>query len=330
MSNSRGAQLRSYLELIRPPALFTAAADSLTGWAWAGAVIVSPDHLSAWYVPVLLILISGSVYAAGMCTNDLFDLEEDRRDRPQRPLPSARIPVASAWALALTLQASALGVALIMSWALYQQLITPLFWFVLATVSATYLYNGALKNTFIAPLIMGACRWGNFWIGGAAYLTINADIAMTESLVATSIEAPLFGGLVISLGTLVYVTTLTALSRFEVQTTPNAYSSGARWAALILCISAAFPLIGIGLGILEWGALSAICVSLWIAKRTWPPLCGVDTSATQVQRGVSAGIRGVALVNVALCLGLEGWWTAGLIVIMAWSAGHVGRWFYAT
>ena len=90
MSNTRGAQLRSYLELIRPPALFTAAADSLTGWVWAGAVIVTPDHLNAWYVPVLLILISGSVYAAGMCTNDLFDLEEDRRDRPQRPLPSAR------------------------------------------------------------------------------------------------------------------------------------------------------------------------------------------------------------------------------------------------
>ena len=330
MSNVRGGKLRPYRELIRPPALFTAAADSLTGWVWAGAALVSPDLFGAWYAPVLLILISGSIYAAGMCTNDLFDLEEDRRDRPQRPLPSGRVKVTSAWALALTLQMSALGVALIMSWALYQRLITPLFWFVLVTMVATYLYNGVLKNTFVAPLIMGVCRWGNFWIGGAAYLTLSPDVMLTTNLIEASREIPLLGGLVISLGTLVYVTVLTTLSRFEVQSIPASDSRGARWAALMLCISAAFPLIGLGLGILEWGALSALCVSLWIAKRTWPLLCGVNTSAAQVQRGVSAGIRGVALVNVALCLGLECYWVAGLIAIMAWSAGRVGRWFYAT
>jgi hypothetical protein len=214
--------------------------------------------------------------------------------------------------------------ALIYSWLGHQTLSPLLISAVLATIVATYLYNGVLKNSVIAPLIMGLCRLGNFWIGGLIYLTSAADLTVTQWSTFIS------GGLIMSLGTMIYVTALTALSRFEVQSVSSSRGQGARWAALILCFSAAHPLVGLSLGILGWGALSAILVSAWIATRTWRVARGIDLSAAQVQRGVGAGIRGVALVNVALCLGLGGWWTAGLIMMMAWSASKVGRWFYAT
>lgn len=58
---------------------------------------------------VLLIVSLSCFYAAGMCVNDLVDRHEDRKRRPDRPLPSGRVSVGSAKGLAAGLFAVALG-----------------------------------------------------------------------------------------------------------------------------------------------------------------------------------------------------------------------------
>ena len=70
---------------MRLPNVFTAMADIFMGF-W-----LTHETLSPIGVFLLLLASSSFLYTAGMVLNDIFDLEQDRRERPQRPLPSGRI-----------------------------------------------------------------------------------------------------------------------------------------------------------------------------------------------------------------------------------------------
>lgn len=78
----------AWLRLVRVPNLATAAADPL-----AGFLIVAGLRELAW-PPVacgLAVAAVVAIYAGGMVLNDWCDLELDRRERPERPLPSGAI-----------------------------------------------------------------------------------------------------------------------------------------------------------------------------------------------------------------------------------------------
>ncbi len=85
--------MRSYLELVRIPAVFTAPADVLAGVAlaavWGHAV--KPLEL------ILVVLASALIYCAGMAANDIFDRRVDEIERPSRPIPSGRVSLGAAW-----------------------------------------------------------------------------------------------------------------------------------------------------------------------------------------------------------------------------------------
>src|SRR6476646_9795012 len=83
----RYERLRAFLQLCRAPNVLTAAADVLMGY-----LFTHPD-LEPRVVSLLLIAASCLFYTAGMVLNDVFDLEIDARERPQRPLPSGRVSV---------------------------------------------------------------------------------------------------------------------------------------------------------------------------------------------------------------------------------------------
>src|SRR5262249_58217553 len=74
--------LRPYARLVRLPNLPSALADICLA---ALAVRALPGH---WAAFGLVLLSSACLYSAGMALNDVFDLEQDRRERPDRPLPS--------------------------------------------------------------------------------------------------------------------------------------------------------------------------------------------------------------------------------------------------
>ena len=87
---------------MRIPNLATAAADPLAGY-----LIVSQARDLAWPPAACGLAVAAvvAIYAAGMVLNDVCDLELDRRERPERPLPSGAIGVRAAVIVGVTLLA---------------------------------------------------------------------------------------------------------------------------------------------------------------------------------------------------------------------------------
>ena len=73
--------LKPYLQLVRLPNLFTAAADPLAGFLLVGGALTE----GRLWMP--LALTGVAIYAAGMVLNDVFDYQVDLVERPSRPLP---------------------------------------------------------------------------------------------------------------------------------------------------------------------------------------------------------------------------------------------------
>ena len=82
----------SYLALMRLPNVFTAMADVAMGFLFVQAT-GSKWTPTPWDFATLATLIAASslLYIAGMVLNDVFDVEIDRQERPERPIPSGRV-----------------------------------------------------------------------------------------------------------------------------------------------------------------------------------------------------------------------------------------------
>ena len=150
--------MRAYLQLLRVPNLFTAMADVTMGFLFTHAAFGAGD---GW---ILALLAGASVllYAAGVVLNDVFDFEIDARERPQRPLPSGRVPLSFArwlgWELVV------LGMALGWLAAFLADDFRPGL-VVLLLAGCVVLYDAILKRTIIGPPAMGACRMLNVLLG---------------------------------------------------------------------------------------------------------------------------------------------------------------------
>jgi len=150
--------LAAYLELVRLPNLFTAAADVVMGFLATHAAFEPGDGLRLG----LLMGASCSLYAAGVTLNDVFDRKLDAVERPERPIPSGRVPLAVAWVLGFLLLG--LGVAAAAAAAGLGGSSRPAI-LAAALAALILLYNAVLKPTLAGPLAMGACRAGNVLLG---------------------------------------------------------------------------------------------------------------------------------------------------------------------
>ena len=109
---------RSYAQLVRLPNLPTALADiGLAGLA-TGLL------LSRWPAFLLLLGASACLYMAGMVFNDYFDIEQDRRERPDRPIPSGAVSARHAALLGAFLLTAGVGLAAVAGFVL-QRTPTP-------------------------------------------------------------------------------------------------------------------------------------------------------------------------------------------------------------
>ena len=87
--------------LIRPANIITAISDILAGSAIAGYFI-------EFYTPsisklILLLLSTSCLYAGGIVFNDIFDINIDRSERPERPLPKGQISLKNAQIFGISL-----------------------------------------------------------------------------------------------------------------------------------------------------------------------------------------------------------------------------------
>jgi UbiA prenyltransferase family len=181
-------KIKPYLQLVRLPNLFTAAADSLAGWLLATGSLAEPGR----WVP--LVAASVSIYAGGIVLNDVFDYEVDLRERPGRPLPSGRVYRGLAGWFG--------GLALAMGPGLAALSGSPVSLIVALVLAACVLgYDAGLKRSMLGPEVMGACRGLNLLLGLSQAPRLGGPTAW---LVAGSIA--------------VFVAGVTWISRSEVET----------------------------------------------------------------------------------------------------------------
>ena len=178
-------QTKAFLRLIRLPNVFTAACNSLAGALVAGV------GFDRWPALIMLALSSMCIYAAGILWNDLFDLEEDRRERPSRPLPSGQIPVRLAWLVSTLL--AAVGAVL-------AALVSPKVGLLgLSLLAVVFSYDRWTKRNALGPWNMGLCRGLNLALG----------LAMKPVSI---------WGLLAVLGYTIYISGVTYVSRQETKT----------------------------------------------------------------------------------------------------------------
>jgi 4-hydroxybenzoate polyprenyltransferase len=208
--------MRPYLELCRIYLVPTALADSFAGFALAGALYKeTADPLTVLVVAA----VSACLYSAGMASNDLFDLEKDRREAPHRPLPAGALSVAHAVFLSSALAALALGLGVLLG---------AVIWLAGAVLGCSLLYNLGVKNIpILGNLLMGSCRTGNFLIGATAVAAPAVEGSVIHVLQDDRLLVP-----ALILGA--FIAVVTAISRLEDQPhRPRLFNS------------LAFPLLGI-------------------------------------------------------------------------------------
>ena len=149
-----GGKGLALLQLVRIPTVFTAMADIFLGFLLTRPSLAPVDTFA------LLLAASVCIYWTGMILNDYFDRDVDSQERPGRPIPSGRIPAGSALKLGVMLNVAGLGLA-----ACAGQLSLQI---ALLLTLCVWLYDGVLKKTPVAPLLMGSCRLFNVLLGASA------------------------------------------------------------------------------------------------------------------------------------------------------------------
>ena len=99
-------RLKTWLQLVRAPNLFTVPGDPLAGYLLTSLGVLDLRVIYA-------MVASLCFYVAGLLMNDLCDLEEDRKERPERPLPSGAATRRAVWNLMIILGVAGL-VALVL------------------------------------------------------------------------------------------------------------------------------------------------------------------------------------------------------------------------
>ena len=299
--------IKPYLQLVRLPNLFTAAADSLAGYLLVVGGLAEPAH----WLP--LVAASVLIYAGGIVLNDVFDYEVDLRERPSRPLPSGRVSRRVArWIGSIGLM---LGPALAATSGSGAS-----FLIALGLAGCVLAYDAKLKRTLMGPWVMGSCRGLNFMLG-----------------LAYDPEAFGIAGFLIAASLAVFVAGVTWISRSEVgEGHVSGIAAGVAlqaWAVVgLMAVSAGLTgKIGEDLrepGDPRWGLAVLVVVAAVVGRADVRALR--DPTAGVVQRAVKSGVFALVWLDVAAVAAIRGP-IAALPVAALWvPALWIGKWLYAT
>jgi 4-hydroxybenzoate polyprenyltransferase len=307
------SSLQDYVELIRLPNVFTAVADVAMGF-----LFVQPPGAewtpTPWDYATLgtLIAASAALYMAGIVLNDVFDLDIDRQERPERPIPSGRVPFDSARRLGWRLLF--LGVALASGTVFLTGHLRP---GVAAALLATaiLLYDAWLKRTPLGPLAMGACRMLNVLLGMSA---VEGTLHAEHWLVAGAIG--------------VYVAGITLFARTEARRSGR-LQLGLATAVMVLGVAmlAELPRVslrlipdvhGLLVGVQRWYVLIAL-MGVVVLRRFLHAIA--DPTPKRVQLAVSQGIISIVMLDAVACYAIRGVFWATLIVLLIFPAALLRR-----
>ena len=190
---------QAWLQLLRIANLPSAWANILMGFLWAHQAWIPLPEL------VCLLLASTGFYLGGMVLNDLFDVEVDRRQRPERPLPAGEISLTQARLAGWGLIVSGIvfsGLAAVLSAGFGSVVFERVISVALLLGLCVVLYDGPLKRTWLAPVLMGGCRLLNVLLGAS---TMPIESPLAEPLLGYPVEAVWAA---VSIGVLIWGITL--------------------------------------------------------------------------------------------------------------------------
>jgi 4-hydroxybenzoate polyprenyltransferase len=284
--------IRGILELLRPANVMTALADVLAGFAVGGLL-----HREA--LPWLL-GATACLYAGGVVLNDVFDRDIDRVERPERPIPSGRVPIATA---------AALGGSLLAAGVLFASQATRLAAGIAIAIAAFVLvYDAWGKRHAVAPLNMGLCRALNLLLGMAA---VPAIVERFWPLAFIP---------------LVYIAGVTTLSRGEVR-------GGTRHAALLALLAVFAALLALAsVAIASDQRVAGSMLTLAAVWRIAPPFWKAWQLPEPgvIRAAVKRGVLSLVLIDAAIGAAFAGPVYAALVLATAVVAGWLARRFAVT
>jgi 4-hydroxybenzoate polyprenyltransferase len=303
--------LLPYAQLVRLPNAFTAMADIVLAAVVTGALF-TPSRLGAF---ICLLLSSTCLYWAGMVWNDYFDLEEDRRDRPGRPLASGRIPLGTAVLLGIGLFVGGVFFAFV------ADLQAPEWRWVATSIAAflvvvILLYDGALKETWLGPPLMGLCRFLNILLG----LSVTGNLPQGWGILLAAVVG-------------VYVAGVTFFARTEAkQSNPADLTAAAGVIGASLLLALTVPALAQARADFDVST-SLLFPYLLVAFGFYLGLAVVPAirspSPVRVQSAVKRSLLGLVLLDALLASSLVG--TLGLLLaLLLLPAVYAGRWIYST
>jgi 4-hydroxybenzoate polyprenyltransferase len=191
----------SWARLVRIPTVFTVLADVSAAYLLVAGGI---DQIGVW---LLIVLAGVCLYWSGMIFNDLFDIDRDRVERPQRPLPAEAIASSTARIVAIALMMTGIVAAGLSGVAAGAE--QGINWLPPAVAVALavmiLLYDGPLKQTPLGPVAMGICRFLSFLLGVSP---IIGSVPLADFVYPPHV-------LVAALGMGVYVMGVTLVARRE-------------------------------------------------------------------------------------------------------------------
>ncbi len=319
--------VRAYLELIRAPNVFTAAADVCMGFFFVRGGLALPGMLA------LLVGASCLLYMAGMVLNDVQDHALDLQERPHRPIPSGRISLPTARRCGYALLAG----GVLLGWAAgfaFPENTWPAQCGIIATCLAVaiVLYDGGLKTTPAAPLAMGACRMLNVLLGmsGSPHSFGGWELAGFDG-----------GQWLVAGGIGLYIAGVTWFARTEAkrsQMLPLAWGLSVMTGGIALL--ALFPLVGDYAQKLHfnsaqfalapefvWMVLLAL-LSFTIFRRCLSAI--YDPAPVRVQAAVKQSILSLIVLDGAITLAIAGPLNGFFVLLLLAPTIFLGRWIYST
>lgn len=284
-------KVTGFLRLMRPANIITAIADILAGIAIAGYIA---GDLSAIDVRPGLLLVAATIglYGGGVVLNDVFDAGLDKIERPERPIPSGLISVASATFFAILLLVAGILTA---SFVHIEGIFSSSGILAVCTALLAVVYDKWGKHhLYLGPLNMGLCRGLNLLLG------------------MSIIPASLTQYWPISLVPVIYIAAITMISRGEVHGGKKNTLYGAVILYLLVIVSISFVALS------NHSMLYAGAFIVLLGWMIFPPLLRAIRNPTGplIGKAVKAGVIALIIMNAAWAAAFGLAWFALLILLL--------------
>ena len=311
-------KLLSYLRLLRIPNVFTAIADIAMGFLFVTHSLVPAGGF------FLLVVATCGLYLAGMVLNDVFDVEVDRVERPERPVPSGEVSLPTARIIGFALLLVGVVAAVIAGLLFHESSVHGMRSGIIAALLAAcvLIYDGGLKKTFMGAIAMGSCRTLNVLLGMSLFPASGpAPVWFTFSAAQWSVA----GGIGI------FIAGVTWFARTEARTSNR----------LVLAFGLIVRLLGLGVmasmerlgketlfsNEVVWPALLTL---LMVAVFRRGIMAVANPLPAHVQSTVKQAIFSLIVLDASVCLAVRGpmWAIAILLLLVPMVA--LGKWVYST